>query len=115
MEVAPRAFTSLEFGDCYLQAGDRIRAEAAYLEAVPLAEKAFVARAQDMQLRREVADAYERLGAMYESSGDLPKAQEWYRKSLGIWRDWTKHVVSSVYNQRREVVAMAAVRRVSNF
>ena len=62
-----------------------------------------------MQLRRELADCHERLGAFYQSGGDLLLARDHYGKSLTIWRDWTKHGVSSVYNQRREKAAVLAV------
>jgi tetratricopeptide (TPR) repeat protein len=107
----PASFTRLELGDAFLARRERDKALQQYTEAVPIAEKAIEARPQTMQLRRELADCHERLGAFHQSGGNLPLARDHYSKSLAIWRDWTKHGVSSIYNQRREKAATLAVAR----
>lgn len=107
----PASFTHLELGDAFLARRERNKALQQYTDAVPIAEKAIEARPQTMQLRRELADCHERLGAFHQSGGNLPLALDHYSKSQAIWRDWTKHGVSSIYNQRREKAAALAVER----
>ena len=55
-----------------------------------------------MQLRSDLADCYERLGANYAAVGDKTSAREWYAKSVEVWKNWTKWGLSSAYNIRRE-------------
>lgn len=64
-----------------------------------------------MQLRRELADCYERLGAYYAAAHEEASAHEWYAKSVEVWRNWTKWGISSAYNIRREKAAQAYLDR----
>lgn len=106
----PRSFTELEWGDWFLRTGRRADALDHYQRAVTLANEAIERRPEQMQIRRELADCFERLGAYYAAAGDERSAHEWYVKSLDLWTNWTKWGVSSDYNRRRERTAKAAVK-----
>jgi serine/threonine protein kinase len=106
-----RSFTAGEQGDLALATGDRDGALGHYQNALALAEKAVEARPEDMQLRRELADCHERLAEFHARAREWRQAREWYGKSLGVWKEWTRWGVSSVYNQRREKQAAAALAR----
>jgi tetratricopeptide (TPR) repeat protein len=107
----PQPFTHLEWGDLLLAKRDRIGARQHYETALRLAEKAIVAKPEPMELRRELADCYERLGAFHHSAREWTRAREWYAKSLEIWTNWTKWGVSSIYDQARRKQAAQLVAR----
>jgi tetratricopeptide (TPR) repeat protein len=107
----PQPFTHLEWGDLLLAKRDRIGARQHYETALRLAEKAIVAQPEPMQLRRELADCYERLGEFHHSAHEWTQAREWYAKSLDIWTNWTKWGVSSIYDQARRKQAAQLVAR----
>ena len=75
-----------------------------------LAEKAVEERPEEMELRRELADCYEQLAEFQRAAGQRAEAREWYGKSLAIWREWKKYGVSSVYTERGEKHAVAALK-----
>jgi tetratricopeptide (TPR) repeat protein len=107
----PQPFTHMEWGDLLLAQRDRNGAREQYETALALAEKAVAARPEPMQLRRELADCYERLGEFHASGRDWKQARDSYAKSLDIWNNWTKWGVSSSYDQRRRKEAERAVAR----
>src|SRR5262249_48243707 len=98
-------------GSLHDGAGEREQALSSFREAVRLAEETVEERAEDMELRRELADCYERLADFHRSLGQTSQAGEWYGKSLAIWRGWKKYGVSSVYSVRREKQVAAALGR----
>ena len=102
-----RPVTEMEWGDWYLRSGDRAQARSHYEHAVTLANEWIAHRPEEMQLRRELADCYERLGAYYAAARDDSSAREWYMRSLEVWKNWTKWGVSSPYNRKRELEAQA--------
>jgi tetratricopeptide (TPR) repeat protein len=98
------SFTRNEMGDLLLEMGNRTGALKEYRQALAIAERAVDEMPGMMQLRRELADCYERLGYFYVSSPskEWGQARVWYGKALAVWRDWTRYGVSSPYNIRRE-------------
>jgi tetratricopeptide (TPR) repeat protein len=107
----PQAFTHMEWGDLLLARLDRNGAREQFETALALAEKAVAARPEPMQLRRELADCYERLGEFHAGAREWKQARNWYAKSLDLWNNWTQWGVSSVYDQRRRKEALLAVTR----
>src|SRR5689334_22929557 len=107
----PQPFTHMESGDLLLSRRDRNGAREQYETALALAEKAVAARPEPMQLRRELADCYERLGGFHGTAREWKQARDWYAKSLDLWNNWTHWGVSSVYDQRRRSQAARAVAR----
>jgi tetratricopeptide (TPR) repeat protein len=109
--VEPGAFTRGELGDHLSSVGERERAASAYLQAIESAQRAVNERPQDMELRRELADCYERLGQFHIRTREWSPAGDWYAKSLEVWATWTRWGVSSVYNVRRQQQAAAWMAR----
>lgn len=95
----PQGFTHLRWGDYWLAAGDRSQADASYRRGIEVLQVELGRRPEPMLPRRELADAYERLGALHRGS---PGACEWFEKSLDVWRNWTKWGPASSYRDRRE-------------
>jgi tetratricopeptide (TPR) repeat protein len=107
----PQPFTHMEWGDLLLAQRDRNGAREQYETALALAEKAVAARPEPMQLRRELADCYERLAQFQAGAREWKQGRDWYAKSLNVWDNWTQWGVSSVYDQRRRDEAVRAVAR----
>jgi tetratricopeptide (TPR) repeat protein len=101
----------LEYGDALLEGGRTNEAYEAYRRARKEAEAAVARAPHWMHFRRDLADCYQRFGAYDAAQGMWANAREWYRKSLEIWRDWSKWGVSSVYDQTRLKAAAADLAR----
>jgi eukaryotic-like serine/threonine-protein kinase len=87
-----------KIGDALAQTGDFSGAELAYLQATKDAERRAASDAANASARRDVAEIYQNLGALFykralqgpgtgSKKQDLLTAQSWYRKSLDGWRD----------------------------
>ena len=109
----PQGFTESEWGDLALTVGDAVEATVHYRKAIELLEAEVARRPETMLNRRELADAYERMGALQAGSHKIEEARRWYAKSLEVWRSWTTWGVSSPYNERRELDAAALLARYS--
>jgi tetratricopeptide (TPR) repeat protein len=111
LELRPSVPAHNAMGDLWLEASDWPRAREEYQRALEIAEKEVEAKPHMMELRRDLADCYERLGSYYAGPGDWRQARDWYAKSVGLWSTWKNWGVSSSYDQRRRNQAARAVAR----
>jgi tetratricopeptide (TPR) repeat protein len=88
-----------KIGDALVKTGDYAGAEAAYKQAAGEAEHRAALDATHAGARRDLADSYDKLGALYFTWASQPgivtggkkrnllAARAWYQKSLEIWQD----------------------------
>jgi tetratricopeptide (TPR) repeat protein len=98
-------FTEMQRGDFATAQRDLAAARAHYEAAAAYARAEVAAHPQDMQLRRELGDSYERLAEACAATRDLSTAKALYAKSVDLWQNWARWGVSSVYDQHRETLA----------
>jgi tetratricopeptide (TPR) repeat protein len=102
--------TQLQMGDLLQENGDRVGAVASYQQALGMAEKLVAEHPTEMTFRSDLANSYERLGRYY-CVGDRARGMEWHQKAVGVWREWSRWGVSSVYDTRRRARAEQALAR----
>jgi tetratricopeptide (TPR) repeat protein len=97
------ACTSLDQGAAFERMDQRDSALAAY-EQVATTPSFY----EDAQELLHLPLAYERLGQLYEGTGDRQKALEYYGKFAGLWRNADPELQSRVQEAKRRMAALAA-------
>jgi serine/threonine protein kinase len=119
MRLVTRAHRVL--GGALLEGGERDRALESLRSGLESAEKLLQRAPASLYLQWDRADAYESLGRCYaklaaREARSTPRrselaaeAKQWFRKSLGVWQDWTRRGVAPSYARMRESRAAAAI------
>ncbi|MGC4051415.1 MAG: serine/threonine-protein kinase [Paludibaculum sp.] len=102
--------THLLLGWMQAQAHQDEDALAHYRAAVAAGEGMLPAQAQDLALRRDLADSYATLGRYYEHS-DRKQALAWYRKDQEVWSRWPGQRESGGIQPSRMADAAANINR----
>ena len=110
-EADAAVFARQEMAQLRLDRGDAAGALPFLNQAVEMTERLLGARPHMTPLRARLAQCYQDLGKWYESAGQPSQALMWHKKSLSVWREWTKWGVSNPFQLRRQREAEGAVQR----
>ncbi len=98
-----------QLGSLLVETGDSAGALAHHRRALAAAEESLRLHPTHPLLHRDLADCYESLGRFYARTGARTEAREWFRKSVGIWNQWTRWGVSGTYDVLRKDAATTAL------
>ena len=102
-----------------LEMGEPLKALTQFQLALPPYKEGFTKNPNGLLPRRQLMDIYEALGRAHIACAqtamtppeqklvDWRAAQNWYQQSLNLLNDWPRWAVSSVYDPRRAVAAVA--------